>query len=255
MRYSAAGRGGGRPLARREALPAARRRVRRHAAERRGDLGPAARVRRGGRCRARRGGGHPARGGGSRRGVEPRRRHVAPGAHRVPDPLRLRRAADHRDRAKASCAPSDSARSPSSLLPIVVDIVWSSGSDVLDDDPGGIVFVVGLVFGLVFVVVGAVLVVAPRRRPGPARARCPRRPRRDRSGHRRGREAPRRPPTVATEQTFRWFAVDPGDVDEVDRGPAGRRRRLPAARGSTVRVVVTPAAARTCVVGRERRQA
>ena len=123
------------------------------------------------------------------------------------------------------------------LLPIVADIVWSSGSDVLDDDPGGIVFVVGLVFGLVFVVVGAVLVALL----ADGLVRLVRGALDYRATEALTGEVVKHHTTTdrRNQQTFRWFAVDPGGVDEVIAFRPGDDGGYPPRR-SQVRVVVTP---------------
>ena len=122
------------------------------------------------------------------------------------------------------------------LLPIVADVVWSTGSDALDDDATGVVVLVGLVFGLVFAVIGAVLVVLladglVRLVRGLADFRA--------TEIVEGEVVKHHETTTRDERTLTWFAVDPGGVDEVVALRPGDDGEYPARR-SQVRVTVTP---------------
>ncbi len=123
------------------------------------------------------------------------------------------------------------------LLPIAADVVWSAGTDAFDDGAQGPFLLLGLVFGALFAVVGATLVVLLA--DGLIRL---------------GRGlADRRATEVVvgevvkhhtttdrrTKRTFRWFAVDPGGVDEVVAFRPGDDGVYPPRRAQ-VRVVVTP---------------
>ena len=222
-----------RALARRQTIPAARPAVRRHAAGRRRDLGPAPRVRRGTRRRARRGRGDPVGGRGSRGGVEPRRRRLAPGARRVPDALRLRGARRSRCSSTACCARCSGVRSRSSCCrssstscgtPAPTRSTHSSDAATL-----GIVALFVAVFGGI----GGVPARAAGRRPDPHVPRAARSAARGRPSSGRRGEAPHTPSRAS------WFAVDPGDVDDVKACHPGDDGKLPP-RGATVRMVLTP---------------
>ena len=95
------------------------------------------------------------------------------------------------------------------LLPVIVDALWSVGSDAFDDLGDGVVLVIVLVFVAVFGAMGAFLVV--RLADGVIRLV-------------RGALDLRATTTVegqvvkhhhTDEPSRSWFAVDPGDVDEV----------------------------------------
>ncbi len=119
------------------------------------------------------------------------------------------------------------------LLPVIVDALWSVGSDAFDDLGDGVVLVIVLVFVAVFGAMGAFLVI--RLADGIIRLV-------------RGALDVRATTTVegqvvkhhhTDEPSLSWFAVDPGDVDEVRALRAGDDGVTPP-RGSTVRVTITP---------------
>jgi hypothetical protein len=119
------------------------------------------------------------------------------------------------------------------LLPTVVDALWGAGSDALDDLGNGPVLVIVLVFVAVFGTIGAVLVVlladgVIRLVRGFLDLRATTTVEGQVVKHHRTEKPPR----------F-WFAVDPGDVDEVRALSSGDDGVTPP-RGSTVRVTITP---------------
>ena len=95
------------------------------------------------------------------------------------------------------------------LLPVVIDALWSAGSDAFDDLGNGVVLAIVLVFIAMFGAMGAFLVI--RLADGIIRLV-------------RGALDLRATTTVegqvvkhhhTDEPSLSWFAVDPGDVDEV----------------------------------------
>jgi hypothetical protein len=122
------------------------------------------------------------------------------------------------------------------ILPIVADVVWSSGSDALEDGADSVLLLVGLVAGLVFAAIGAVLVVLLadgliRLLRGLADYQA--------TEEVTGEVVKHHQTTNRNKQTLSWFAVDPGGVDEVIAFRPGDDGAYPARR-SQVRVVVTP---------------
>jgi Predicted membrane protein (DUF2207) len=122
------------------------------------------------------------------------------------------------------------------VLPIVVDVVWSAGADALRGDAGGAVLAIGLVFGLVVAALGVVFVVAL----GDGLVRLARGVA-DLGAIEEvvGEVVKHHETTDRNERTISWFAVDPGDVDEVIALRPGDDAEYPPRR-ATVRVVVTP---------------
>jgi hypothetical protein len=120
------------------------------------------------------------------------------------------------------------------VLPIVVDVVWKEGSDALGNT--GKAATVGFVaafavFAAVFGAIGAVVLV--RLADGVIRAY-------------RGGADLRTTVTVSGQvvkhhqtEELSWFAVDPGDVDEVRAFHPGDDGEMPP-RGATVPMVITP---------------
>lgn len=123
------------------------------------------------------------------------------------------------------------------VLPVVADVVWSTGSDAFTDGARGPFLLLGLVFGVVLAVVGGALVVLLA--DGLIRLV------RGLADHRATEvvegEVVKHHTTTdrRNQQTFRWFAVDPGGVDEVLAFRPGDDGVYPPRR-SRVRVVVTP---------------
>ena len=117
------------------------------------------------------------------------------------------------------------------FLPIFADLVWSIGSDAFDTmyDAATFAFVAG--FGLIFGGIAAVVLV----RLGDGLIRTY-----------RGARDLRARTTVDgevvkhhTKEGARWFAVDPGDVDELKACHPGDDGAIPP-RGATVHMVMTP---------------
>ena len=116
-------------------------------------------------------------------------------------------------------------------LPIVVDIVWRAGSDALDQTSNAAAFAFVALFAAVAGAIGVSLVV--RVADGVICAY-------------RGAADLRATTTVVGQvvkhhqvEAVSWFAVDPGNVDDVRALRPGHGDSLPP-RGATVRVVITP---------------
>ena len=116
-------------------------------------------------------------------------------------------------------------------LPVVVDIVWKAGSEALDNTSNATAFAFVAVFAAVAGAIGISFVV--RLADGVICAY-------------RGAADLRTTVTVTGQvvkhhhtEALAWFAVDPGDVDDVRALHPGDDREMPP-RGATVRVVITP---------------
>jgi hypothetical protein len=119
------------------------------------------------------------------------------------------------------------------ILPIVVDALWSVGSDAIDDLGNTVVLVIVLVFLAVFGTMGAALVIGLadgviRLVRGALDLRATTTVEGQVVKHHRTEKPP----------AF-WFAVDPGDVDEVRALRSGDDGVTPP-RGASVRVTITP---------------